>query len=186
MKFYCRYCGKLRGEHRFSLGKDEPCDVCAETRDAAPSYGTDKYGVIFDPENSLPEDKALRDELAEAYATGNHRTSFPDTHDERAFKAGYDACMAATRSEIMSLKQQIGDMTKERDELLDDFRTAYDEAQAARQHTITEGARSWRLLEALRRYAHIPIANDERNSSSAPSNQNFIAREAIAEYEAKP
>lgn len=55
-----------------------------------------------------------RDELAEAYATGNHRASFADTSDEKAFKAGFDARGELAKAEIEQLNKDCGIMANER------------------------------------------------------------------------
>lgn len=40
------------------------------------------------------EKMKTKEALAEAYATGNHRVSFPDTFEMKAFIAGFDACFS--------------------------------------------------------------------------------------------
>lgn len=39
----------------------------------------------------MTDSQKRRDEAAERYATGNHRTLIPDTYDEIAFRHGWDA-----------------------------------------------------------------------------------------------
>lgn len=51
-----------------------------------------------------PELERQMQEMAEAYATGNHRTSVPDTYDQRAFKTGFTVAYELMAGEIERLK----------------------------------------------------------------------------------
>lgn len=47
------------------------------------------------------------DAAAESYATGNHRSSFADTYDEKAFIAGAEWADQQLKEQIQSLKVEI-------------------------------------------------------------------------------
>ncbi|MEN0060313.1 MAG: hypothetical protein AAGB31_15850 [Bdellovibrio sp.] len=45
-----------------------------------------------------------KEQLAEAYATGNHRTSMTDMYDKKAFLAGYKAAEEQNRELMLELE----------------------------------------------------------------------------------
>lgn len=65
-----------------------------------------------------------RDDAADAYATGNHRTSFADTYDEKAFKAGADWGYAEVQAELADARKE---------NYADDFNYAHEQKIALKE-----------------------------------------------------
>jgi hypothetical protein len=113
-----------------------------------------------------------RDDAAEEYATGKHTASFPDTYEERAFKAGADWARMALDAGIHS------ELIKERDALKAELSAA---AEAMNAH---DKSRANVILErdALKaEVERLSVKLHECNMSLSTTNSNWPHEKKVHE-----